>query len=127
MKETRLIQVIRHGGTMHPDRFVGRCLGLLSADQLAALKKNKDLWRKIRTGPTLPLSEIAHADVEGKRLAVALKKRGDKDVYSDEVLVTDELDYVRVVDRDCGRISAECLNSSVWFTVSETTTKDTPA
>jgi len=105
---------------MHPDRYVGRCLGLITNEQLAALKANKDLWRKIRTSPSLPLISIDQAEsVTGKRLAVALKKKNGEDVYSDQILVTDELDYVRSIAPEGDNLQIECRGGSVWYSITQ--------
>lgn len=78
-------------------KYVGRCLGLITAKEYCGLLNNRELWSKLFTVPTTPVSLISDmVDVENMRLAIAAKKKGedDEEIFKKTLFFTEPLDLI---------------------------------
>ena len=88
-------------------RYKGRCLGLLDSKQFTIITTHADIKRRFYSSSTVPIDNIIayekdnSENLEGKRLAIAVKERNHKDVVGKIVLVTEPIDYASTIDRKC--------------------------
>lgn len=100
--------------------FEGRCLGLISPDEFAALTTDTDLRRKLLTVATTDLADIAAVDnVDGLRLAVAVTKRDGKTIIGKKLLLTDAFEYISNFRNTETFFSVNCKNEYMLVSLAE--------
>lgn len=75
--------------------YKGRLLGLLTSEEYAGIVEKPELRNKIMTVSTTSLKSISDLDnVEGFRIALAVKQRDDVDIFRKILLVTEPLEHL---------------------------------
>ena len=86
--------------------YEGRCLGLMTPAEYAALIEQPKLRSKLWTGETVPIGAISEInDVSDLRLVMTLKKRGSVEVFKKVLFISEPLDIVCHVAKDKTDIS----------------------
>lgn len=81
-------------GTYNTIKYEGRCLGLLTSEEYAAVFKDFSLRNKLLTVPTTSISEIKSLhSISGLRLAIAVRKRKSIEVQK-TLVITEPLTEV---------------------------------
>jgi hypothetical protein len=82
-------------GTGREITYTGRLLGLLSPKEYDALFVKPELKSRINTVETASLSIIGEMqDIDGFRLVLAVKKRGDEVVLDKRLFISEPLEHV---------------------------------
>lgn len=99
-------------------KYKGRLLGIATDKEFAALLGNKELQSKVYTSGTVPLLNIADAtNINGARLAMAVKEIDGVPVTSRRIFVSDKVDSIGFVQ---GSQMGIVTRSKYWLLVVET-------
>lgn len=99
-------------------KYKGRLLGIATDKEFAALLGNKELQSKVYTSGTVPLLDIADAtNINGARLAMAVKEIDGVPVTSRRIFVSDKVDSIGFVQ---GSQMGIVTRSKYWLLVVET-------
>ncbi len=99
-------------------KYKGRLLGIATDKEFAALLGNKELQSKVYTSGTVPLLDIADAtNINGARLAMAVKEIDGVPVTSRHIFVSDKVDSIGFVQ---GSQMGIVTRSKYWLLVVET-------
>jgi len=82
--------------------YEGRLLGLITDKEFASLVSNVDIQKKCYTSATMPLSEVVdnYEDLEGYRIAVAVKKVDSVPVTGQKLFITERLSLISYLNTD---------------------------
>ena len=82
--------------------YDGRCLGFINEPQFVMIEKDKELRSKVYTSESKTLNDIkSETNIKGMRLVLAISKNNKESILGKKLLVTEPLDFVSVVDKDC--------------------------
>ena len=109
------LQVFKEGRSI---KYTGRLLGLLSPKEYAAIFTKPELKHKMTTVETTSLSVIGKMeDIDGFRLALAIKKRDDMSVSPQRLLfISEPLEHVSSYNSTA---EVTFVNSESYFVATE--------
>ena len=97
--------------------YSGRCLGLLTDKEYADIVGNALSRRKLYTVETTPIRDLLRVDnVEGLRLAIAIKSKNAAAAKKQAVFITEPIDFVNTV-LSCTEIALSTSKS--YITIAE--------